>query len=91
MLKIISTIMVLALAGGIAAKPDKKKYCTKEVAGSIKGQKAECAKQKAQALKAAGKDKDQRKAANDAAATCVKAAQDSGKMMMESCMTGEGN
>lgn len=93
MIKLISIVAMFAIAGGINAKADKKKYCDKEVRGSIKGQKAECAKQKAAAFKAAGKDKDKRKEATDAMAVCAKAAEDSGKTMMQGCMSssGEGN
>ncbi|MBL8034522.1 MAG: hypothetical protein JNJ69_12530 [Leptospiraceae bacterium] len=91
MIKTITFLMALTLVGGITAKQDKKKYCTKEVTASIKGQKAECAKQKAQAMKAAGKDKDKKKEANDAMAACVKTAEAGKDSFMQSCMAGEGN
>ena len=91
MMKTIAFLMALTLVGGLAAKQDKKKYCMKEVTASIKGQKAECAKTKAQALKAAGKDREKKKEANDAMAACVKTAEAGKDSFMQSCMAAEGN
>jgi hypothetical protein len=84
---IVSIFAVLALGAGIAAKPNKKNYCKKEVAGSMRGQKAECAKQRTAALKTAGKDKAKREEAKANMSSCMMMAEESGKSMMESCMS----
>ena len=80
-------LTIVAFASALSAAPNKKAYCNKEVSASVKGQKAECQKQWVTATTAAGKDKDKRKEATEAKKSCVKAADDSKKMMMESCMT----